>query len=166
MAARQQYAVGVTLVPLSAPRASAEPEPFREPETLPELLPRGRSASENAQLLRQITAAEAMLAGLRVQAVAEFAAARPDTTDRRFGDRDEIPAPGRPEGVSGFFADELALVLNCSRTAASVLTDQCTALAEKLPALWPRWTPGRSTGRERGRSPTSWGGRPAKSHRR
>jgi hypothetical protein len=148
MARRQRYAVGVTLVPLSAPHESAEPEPFREPETLPQMLPRGRSAAENAQLLRQIASAESMLAGLRVQAVVELAAARPDTTDRRFGRTDEVPGPGRPEGVSEFFADELALVLNCSRTAASKLTDQCTALWENLPATlaaldagtldWPR----------------------------
>ena len=150
MSRRREYAVGVTVIPVDPPSPGEleEFDRFAETATLPELLPRGRTATENAQLLRQITAAEAMLAGLRVQAVAEFAAARPDTTDQRFGDREEIPAPGRPEGVSEFFADELALVLSCSRTAASVLTDQCTALAEKLPATlaaldagtldWPR----------------------------
>ncbi|RBY83375.1 HNH endonuclease signature motif containing protein [Blastococcus sp. TF02A-26] len=149
MATGQRYAVGVTLVPLSSPRQSAEPEPWREPEPLPELLPRERSAAENARLLQQITAAEAILAGLRVQAVAQLAAARPDTSDRRFGrDADQTPGPDRPAGVSEFLADELALVLNASRAAATSLIDQCTALTEKLPATlaaldagrldWPR----------------------------
>ncbi|WP_051684115.1 HNH endonuclease signature motif containing protein [Blastococcus sp. URHD0036] len=145
MTSGQRYAVGVTLVPLSAPRESAEPDPYREPETLPELLPRGRSAAENARLLQQITAAEAMLAGLRVQAVMEIAAVRPDSADRRFvrSGADEAPGPGRLDGVSEFFVDELALVLSCSRTAASKLADQCAALAEKLPATWAALNAGR-----------------------
>ncbi len=159
MARERRYAVGVTVMPVSDPPSEwewepAEPDPVREPETLPEMLPRGRSAAENAALLRQIAAAESMLAGLRVQAVMELAAARPAAADRQPGrpgaaaDAGEGAGAGAPEGVSEFFADELALVLNCSRTAATVLTDQCAALWEKLPATlaaldaggldWPR----------------------------
>jgi hypothetical protein len=136
MASGREYAVGVTVVPVSAPREFAEPDRFWDPETLPEMLPRGRTAVENARLLEQITAAEAMLAGLRVRAVVEMAAARPDSADRRPGAAagEEIAGPGRLEGVSEFFADELATVLRSSRTAASVLTDRCAALTEKLPA--------------------------------
>jgi hypothetical protein len=39
-------------------------------------------------------------------------------------------------GVSEFFADELALVLNCSRTAATRLADSAALLTERLPATW------------------------------
>ncbi len=150
MASGRRYAVGVTVVPLSAGSEPPEAASWREPETLPQMLPSGRTAAENAALLRQITAAESMLAGLRVQAVVELAAARPDTADRRVGRRAEVeePGPGELPGVSEFFADELALVLSCSRTAASTLADECAALAERLPATlaaldagtldWPR----------------------------
>jgi hypothetical protein len=150
MASRREYAVGVTVVPVSVPREFAGPDRFREPETLPQMLPRGRTAVENARLLEQITAAEAMLAGLRMRAVVEMAAARPDAADRRSEATagDGIAGPGKLEGVSEFLADELATVLRSSRTAASVLADQCAALFEKLPATlaaldagtldWPR----------------------------
>ncbi|WP_147262057.1 HNH endonuclease signature motif containing protein [Blastococcus sp. TF02A-26] len=125
-------------------------DPCSETSALPELLPAARSSSENARLLQQITAAEAMLAGLRVRAVTGLAAARPDSADRRFGRADDgaEPGPGQPAGVSEFLADELALVLSCSRTAASTLVDQCSTLAERLPVTlaaldagtldWPR----------------------------
>jgi hypothetical protein len=38
--------------------------------------------------------------------------------------------------VSEFFADELAAVLNCSRTAATTLADSAALLTERLPATW------------------------------
>ena len=156
MARRRRYAVGVTVMPVPDPPFPGEFEDldrFAEPETLPEMLPRGRTAAENAALLQQIAVAEAMLAGLRVQAVMEMAAERPSYTDRRPGQpgaagAGEVAGPGAPEEVGEFFADELAMVLNCSRTAASVLADQCAALWEKRPATlaaldagtldWPR----------------------------
>ena len=145
MAVAREYAVGVTVVPLaSAPERDEEvlpPDPGWQPETLPQMLPAERNSAQNAELLRQITAAEAMLAGLRVQTVMQLAAARPASLDRQRGrpgaagdDEDSAPGPGRLEGVSEFFPDELALVLSCSRTAASKLADQCAALWEKLPA--------------------------------
>ena len=153
---RRAYAVGVTLVAVDGrptPGESVEVDPYRELEALPDMLPPRRSAEENAALLGQITAAEAMLAGLRVRAVMGLAAARPASVDLRSGQpgaaTDEgVPGPGRLPDVSEFFPDELAMVLACSRTAASRLTDQCSALWEKLPATlaaldagrldWPR----------------------------
>src|SRR5215212_6582887 len=118
MAVRREYAVGVTVVPLAGEPTAEERaglDRFREPETLPQMLPRGRSSAENAALLRQITAAEAMLAGLRVQAVMELAAARPASLDRQPGQpgaaADGVPGPGRLPGVSEFLADELGTVL-------------------------------------------------------
>ena len=40
------------------------------------------------------------------------------------------------EDVSEFFADELALILNCSRTAATQLWERSTTLRRRLPATW------------------------------
>ncbi|WP_409332565.1 HNH endonuclease signature motif containing protein [Trujillonella humicola] len=150
MAGVREFAVGVTVVPLAAPpERDVEPlptDPGWVPETLPEMLPPRRSSAQEAALLQQITAAEAMLAGLRVRAVLGLAAARPDPRHTH-GD-DEQRRPGEPEGVSEFFADELATVLACSRTAAGKLVDRSATLAEKLPATlaaldagtldWPR----------------------------
>ncbi|SEO83570.1 HNH endonuclease signature motif containing protein [Trujillonella endophytica] len=147
-----RFAVGVTVVPVDDPAWEPVAELPVDPFRAPEMLPGGRSAADNARWLEQITAAEAMLAGLRVRSVMELAAARPASADRRPGQRGaaagEVAGPGRLDGVSEFFADELALVLNCSRTAASTLIDACEALWEKLPATlaaldagtldWPR----------------------------
>jgi hypothetical protein len=38
--------------------------------------------------------------------------------------------------VSEFFADELALILNCSRAAATKLADSAALLTERLPPTW------------------------------
>jgi hypothetical protein len=38
--------------------------------------------------------------------------------------------------VSEFFADELALILNCSRAAATKLADSAVLLTERLPSTW------------------------------
>ncbi|WP_409329843.1 hypothetical protein, partial [Trujillonella humicola] len=106
MAGVREFAVGVTVVPLAAgPERDVEPlptDPGWVPETLPEMLPPRRTAAANAALLQQITAAEAMLAGLRVRAVLGLAAARPDPRHTH-GD-DEQRRPGELEGVSEFFA--------------------------------------------------------------
>ncbi|MCV2490435.1 HNH endonuclease [Geodermatophilus sp. YIM 151500] len=56
-----------------------------------------------------------------------------------------VDASGRPEfiGTSEFFADELALVLNCSRTAASTLIGQAFTLLTRLPGTWAALADGR-----------------------
>ncbi|MGY1741552.1 MULTISPECIES: DUF222 domain-containing protein [unclassified Blastococcus] len=153
MAVVREVAVGVTVVsvdnaPTPEERAALDPHEDLEPvpDLLPEMLPVHRTSAQNAALLRQIVAAEAMLAGLRVRAVMGLAAARPDPRTRHGEDAQR--RPGELDGVSEFFADELATVLATSRTAAGKLTDQCAALWEKLPATlaaldagtldWPR----------------------------
>jgi hypothetical protein len=86
---------------------------------------------------------EARLAAYNAELVAELAARRPDALDRQIGEvgaasPDWLPGAGREAatGVSEFFADELALILGCSRTAATKLADAATLLAERLPATW------------------------------
>jgi hypothetical protein len=72
-----------------------------------------------------------------------LAARRPDALDRQIGEPGSaapgwLPGPGREAaaGVSEFFADELALVLNCSRAAATKLADAASLLTRLLPATW------------------------------
>ena len=86
---------------------------------------------------------EARLAAYNAELVVELAARRPDALDRQIGEvgaasPDWLPGAGREAatGVSEFFADELALILGCSRTAATKLADAATLLAERLPATW------------------------------
>jgi hypothetical protein len=45
--------------------------------------------------------------------------------------------------MSEFFADELAMILNCSRTAATVLADAAMLLTTRLPATWAALADGR-----------------------
>nr|WP_239521599.1 HNH endonuclease signature motif containing protein [Geodermatophilus sabuli] len=89
-----------------------------------------------------------MIAAYRVDLVASLAGDRPAVFDVPAGApggaaADVVAGPGAPEGVSEFFADELAQVLNCSRSAASVLTDQAVTLVGKLPGTWAALADGR-----------------------
>jgi hypothetical protein len=83
--------------------------------------------------------------------VAAFAADRPASLDRQPGEPGAAAAAGddaAPEGVSEFFADELALTLNCARASASTLTEHALTLTGSLRATlgelaqgrldWPR----------------------------
>ncbi len=93
--------------------------------------------------LQRVQQMEARLAAYSAELVAELAARRPDTYDVQPGETGAaspqwLPGPGREpaEGVSEFFADELALILNCSRTAATKLADTAALLVGRLPATW------------------------------
>ncbi|MGK5115796.1 13E12 repeat family protein, partial [Geodermatophilus sp. CPCC 205506] len=123
----------------------------RVPVQLADVLPvHARTAEEKVAELRRLQQLKAMLAGYELDLVAALAGDRPATFDRapgRPGAAADGPA-GAPAGVSEFFADELALVLNAFRAAASTLIDQATTLTEVLPATraalaegrldWPR----------------------------
>ncbi|WP_158580003.1 HNH endonuclease signature motif containing protein [Geodermatophilus marinus] len=111
-----------------------------------------RSAGEKAFELGRVQQLKARLAAYEAELIAGLAADRPDSADRRpeqpGAPVHDLPGPGTPDGASEFFADELALVLNCSRTQASVTADDALTLVEKLPATraaladgrldWPR----------------------------
>src|SRR4051794_41007072 len=84
-----------------------------------ELLPVALMTGEQkAAQLQRVVAAEAVLAGFRAELVVGLGTDRPATVDRRRGQvgaASESWADGLlDEDVSEFFADELALILNCS----------------------------------------------------
>jgi hypothetical protein len=138
------FAVGVTVVPVDAepsPWELADPEVQPQVERLGSWLPRHRSSSESARLLQQITAAEAQLAALKLELALDIASERPAGDD---------PRPGRaralddgPYETSEFVLDELALILNTSRTAAVTLLDQAVMMATRLQATWAELAAGR-----------------------
>ncbi|TKJ25741.1 HNH endonuclease signature motif containing protein [Blastococcus sp. CCUG 61487] len=138
------FAVGVTVTPVDptpSPWELVDPDPWPGTEKLADWLPRRRSSAESAQLLEQITAAEAQLAALKLDLVLDIAHDRPAADD---------PRPGRaraaevgPDGTSEFAVDELALVLNTSWTAAVELLGQAQILATRLPATRDELATGR-----------------------
>jgi hypothetical protein len=121
------------------------------PTRLGELLPvKARADAEIALELQRVQQLEARLAAYSAELIVELAARRPDTLDRDIGEPggaspDWLPGPGHqaPPGVSEFFADELAMILNCSRTAASTRADTAATLLERLPATWEALADGR-----------------------
>jgi hypothetical protein len=141
------FGVGVTVTPLHVepwPVELLPPDVVARPTRLGEMMPvAARTDAEIAVELQRIQQMEAWLAAYSVELIAELAARRPDTLDRQIGEPgaaspDWVAGPGRAAvgGASEFFADELALVLNCSRTAATVLADGARMLTERLPATW------------------------------
>src|SRR3954447_23910653 len=98
------------------------------------------TAEQKATQLQRVQQAKALLAGYEVELVVGLAADRPATVDRRRGQTgaasdlwaDDVLA----EDVLEFYADELAMILNCSRTAATNLWEQSTTLRRRLPATW------------------------------
>jgi hypothetical protein len=134
--------------------AEAAPPPAHGTVVAPrlgELMPvTTRTDAEIAVELQRVDQVEARLAAYRVELIAELAGRRPDALDRQLGEPgaaspDWAPGPGRQAlpGVSEFFADELALILNCSRTAATRLADTSTLLTQRLPATWAALADGR-----------------------
>jgi Domain of unknown function (DUF222) len=141
------FGVGVTVTPLDV-----EPWPVEflpagvsaRPTRLGEMMPvAARTDAEIAVEVRRVQQLEARLAAYTAELVAELAARRPDSLDRQLGEPgaaspDWLPGPGREAatGVSEFFADELAVILNCSRTAATRLADTAALLTARLPGTW------------------------------
>ncbi|MGZ4509110.1 MAG: DUF222 domain-containing protein [Blastococcus sp.] len=141
------YGVGVTVTPLgpmpwddvSAP-AGVEVHPTR----LGELMPvHRRTQAERAAEIQRVIRAEGALAAYKAELVAAMARDSASADDRPSGQpgaaspvwaRDPADDP-LPE-ASEFFPDELALVLNCSRAAATTLAEVSTTLTERLPATW------------------------------
>ena len=88
-----------------------------------------------------------MLAAYKAELVVGLAADRPASADRQRGQvgaaSAEWAAQLLDEDVSEFFPDELALILNCSRTAATLLWERSTTLRRRLPATWAALADGR-----------------------
>ncbi|WP_051515378.1 HNH endonuclease signature motif containing protein [Candidatus Blastococcus massiliensis] len=141
------FGVAVAVAPLdlpSWPDPAPPPGGTTRPSRLGDVLPVAtRSEAEIVAELARVIAAESALAAYKAELVVGLAARRPDSADRMIGAPGSasdgwMSGPGREPvpGVSEFFADELALVLNCSRTAASVQGDLSWVLVERLPATW------------------------------
>jgi hypothetical protein len=144
MAVGGGFAVGVTVVPVDAapsPWEQVDPEPPSPVQRLGAWLPHRRSSAQSAGLMQQVTAAEAKLAALKLELALDIAGDRPAPLDPRPGEAGA--ADVGPDGVSEFVLDELALVLNTSRTAAVTLLDQAQIFATRLPATWAALATGR-----------------------
>ena len=162
------FGVGVTVAaaaPVRARRLGAAGRRGPRPSRLGELLPVERmTAEQKAANLELVAEAEAQLAAFKAELVAGLATDRPARDDRQRGEvgaaSGEWAAQLLDEGVSEFFPDELALILNCSRAAATQLWERSRRCCSGCRRPGPRWRTGGWTGRERGRSPRSWAGRP------
>jgi hypothetical protein len=140
----ESFGVGVTV-------ASLHPDPWPDvlpagvvssrPSRIGDLLPVAlMTAEQKALQLLRVQEAKSMLAAFEAELVVGLAEERPATVDRRRGQvgaaSDEWADDRLDEDVSEFFADELALVLNCSRTAATQLWEHSATLRKRLPATW------------------------------
>jgi hypothetical protein len=141
------YGVAVTAAPIRQPPWPVEmPPPALDgsPRRLSELMPvETRTPEEKAVELKRIARIEGQVAAYKLEVVAGFARDRTDADDRPAG----APGAASPEwapdqdddrlpGVSEFFPDELALILNCSRAEATTLAEVSLTLVERLPATW------------------------------
>ena len=143
----ESFGVAVSVTQLYPELPEYLPEHRDErPMRLDEMLPSELLTDE--ELAREIARSEqveAMVAAYKADRVAELAARRSASADRRPGDpgaaaeRDER----LPEGVSEFFPDELAMILNCSRTRATLLTETAHTLVSTLPRTWAALAEGR-----------------------
>src|SRR3954451_17419020 len=140
----ESYAVDVTVAslrPPPGPDVLPEGVVSSRPSRIGELLRvESMTHQQKAFQLQRVLEAEAMLAGYRAELVVGLAADRPAAVDRRRG---QVGAASEQwdddvldEDVSEFYADELAMILNCSRTAATQLWEHCTTLRRRLPATW------------------------------
>ena len=146
------FGVGVTVAELQPPMEDDDvvlPEGVvARPSRLGDLLQVDlMTAEQKAAQLQRVAEAEAVLAAYKVELVAGLAMDRPASQDRQRGQ------PGAASGewaaqlldaaVSEFYPDELALILNCSRTAATQLWERSTTLRRRLPATWAALADGR-----------------------
>src|SRR4051812_13153839 len=142
----ESFAVGVTvdrLLPVEWEEEAPLPAGVvsSRPSRLGDLLPvDAMTPEQKATQLQRVQQAEAMLAGYKAELVVGLAADRPATVDRRRGQvgsaSEQWADDVLDEDVSEFYADELAMILNCSRTAATNLWEQSTTLRKRLPATW------------------------------
>ncbi|SOD98186.1 HNH endonuclease signature motif containing protein [Blastococcus haudaquaticus] len=146
------FGVGVTVAELQ-PAVSCDdvvlpPGVVARPSRLGDLLQVDLMTPEQkAEQLQRVEEAEAVLAAYRVELVVGLAADRPASDDRQRGQAGaasgEWAAQLLDADVSEFFPDELALVLNCSRTAATQLWERSATLRRRLPATWAALADGR-----------------------
>ena len=139
------FGVGLTVNQLDLPPWPPETLPAgveAHPTRLGELMPvDARSDAELAHEMRRANVADSRLWAYRVEMIAALAKRRGDDRDRA---PEQSGSAGTgwarlgavPAGLSEFFADELALVLDCSRAAAAELATVALTLAHRLPETW------------------------------
>ena len=139
------FGVGLTVNQLDLPPWPPEILPAgveAHPTRLGELMPvDARSDAELAHEMRRANVADSRLWAYRVEMIAALAKRRGDDRDRA---PEQSGSAGTgwarlgavPAGLSEFFADELALVLDCSRAAAAELATVALTLAHRLPETW------------------------------
>lgn len=140
----EAYGVGVTVAelrPVTWHDVALPAGVAARPSRLGDLLPVGlMTPQQKAAHLQRIEEVESALAAFKAELVVGLARDRPASGDRARGRvgaaSAEWAAQQLDEDVSEFFADELALVLNCSRTAATQVWEQSTTLLHRLPATW------------------------------
>lgn len=162
------YGVGVTVTPLAPMPWDDVPAPAGvvvHPTRLGELMPvHRRTRAERGAELERVIQVEGAIAAYKAELVA--AMARDSTAaDSRSADQPGAASPawaGDPADdplpdASEFFPDELALVLNCSRAAATTLAEVSITLTERLPTTWAAladgqldWPPARTIAAELG----------------
>jgi hypothetical protein len=141
------YGVGVTvdcLEPMPWPEIPPPPGVEVHPARLGELMPvAARTQAERAAELERVIRTEGALAAYKAELVAAMARASTDVDDRASGDVGAAspawapdPGDGLLPGTSEFFPDELAVVLRCSRAAATTLAEVSVTLVERLATTW------------------------------
>jgi hypothetical protein len=143
----QSYGVAVSVAELHPELPEFLPaEAIGRPMRLDEMLPAEFLTDEElAREIDRCVQAEAMIAAYKAERIAQLAARRPTSFDPRPGEpgatvgRDER----LPDGVSEFFPDDLAMILNCSRTGATVLAEVSQTLVTTLRATWTALAEGR-----------------------
>jgi len=118
------------------------------PSRLGDLLPvSSMTPQQKAAHLQRVEEVEAALAAYKAELVVGLAIDRPARGDRQRGQvgaaSGEWAAQLLDEGVSEFFPDELALILNCSRASATQLWERSTTLLRRLPTTWAALADGR-----------------------
>jgi hypothetical protein len=140
------FGVGLTINQLDVlPRSGAGLVPVgvdRHPTRLGELMPvASRDDVGLGEEIRRANIADSRLWAYRLELVAQLAARRHDDRDRTQG-RPGAAALGWTtaswvlDGFSEFLADEVALIMNCSRAEATRLTEVSLILVHRLPDTW------------------------------
>jgi len=162
------FGVGLTVNQLDVPGwpggELVPADPAWHPTRLGELMPvAARSGAALAEETRRANIADSRLWAYRVELIVELAYRRRDDRDRPAGTRGAASPSwsGRgslPEGVSEFFPDEVAMIMNCSRGEATTLTAVAWTLRHQLPDTWGAladgelsWSRARAIAREIGR---------------
>jgi hypothetical protein len=162
------FGVGLTVNQLDVPGwpggELVPADPAWHPTRLGELMPvAARSGAALAEETRRANIADSRLWAYRVELIVELAYRRRDDRDRPAGTRGAASSSwsgtsSLPEGVSEFFPDEVAMIMNCSRGEATTLTAVAWTLRHQLPDTWGAladgelsWSRARAIAREIGR---------------